>query len=235
MKNKIKAVIRAISKGKTGEIFISGDIGETLFGEGVTAKQFHDELKSLGDIDLLNLSLFSPGGNVFEGIAIYNMIDRHPARVVVNIEGLAASIAAVIAMSGDEIRIPANAMMMIHNPMGGAFGYATELRKVADDLDKVEKVITDTYIRRTGQPESVISDLMDEETWLTADDAVSYGLADIITDEVKMAAHVDLSRFRNVPKNLSTALYSIKPANKGRLYIKDELLKRKLLLEGFKK
>jgi ATP-dependent Clp protease protease subunit len=96
-------------------------VGEGWFG-GMSAKTFVTELQKLGKVDVINLHINSPGGSVFDGVAIYNSLKSHPARIEVDVDALAASIASVIAMAGDEIRIAENAMMMIHDPTGVAIG-----------------------------------------------------------------------------------------------------------------
>src|SRR5690554_544642 len=123
---------------KTGELILYGEISDyTWWGDEVTPKQFKEDLDALGDIDILNVYINSPGGDVFAGQAIYSMLKRHKAYVNVFIDGIAASIASLIAMAGDKVIMPANAMMMIHNPWVFATGNANDLRKIADDLDKI--------------------------------------------------------------------------------------------------
>ncbi|MCK5219101.1 Clp protease ClpP, partial [bacterium] len=120
---------------KKVEILIYDQIGEDWFGDGVQAKKFAEELRDLGDIETIELRINSPGGSVWDGNAIYNTLRGHKATVNVTIDGLAASIASVIAMSGDTITMPENALMMIHNPATIAFGEAEEMRKAANMLD----------------------------------------------------------------------------------------------------
>ncbi len=139
-------------------------------------------------------------------MAIFNILKRHSARKVVHIDGIAASIASVIAMAGDEINIAANGFVMIHEASAFAFGDAAELRKRADQLEKVTNSILDTYAERTGTPENVIGDMMAAETWMNAEDAVEHGFADNITDEVAIAAHFDLAQFQNVPENVAAKI-----------------------------
>src|SRR5258707_608582 len=128
--------IRFINKGSRGEIWLYDQVGEGWFG-GMSAKTFVAEVQKLGKVDLINLHINSPGGSVFDGVAIYNNLKSHPARIEVDVDGVAASIASVIAMAGDEIRMAANAMMMIHNAMGMTFGDAEDMRKTADLLDQL--------------------------------------------------------------------------------------------------
>ena len=155
----------------------------------------------------INLHLNSPGGSVFEGTAIYNMLKQNNAKVNVYVDGLAASIASVIAMSGDTIFMPSNSMLMIHNAWTIAMGNADELRKQADDLEKISGVGNIAYLEKAGDKldESTLKELLDNETWLTAQEAVDYGLADEIVQSNKAAASIDkkmFSHFKNVPEQL---------------------------------
>ena len=195
---------RMRSAGKSGEVLLYDEIGDGLFG-GIGAKQFAEDLNSLGRIDSLNVRINSPGGDVFQGLAIYNTLQRHPARVVVDVDGMALSIASIIAMAGDEIRIAKNAMMMIHEPYGGIYGTAEDMRKQADLMDQVRGNLVDTYVDRTQQSKGKVSDMMAAETWMTAADAVELGFADQVTEDLAIAAHVDPSRFKNVPRALRSA------------------------------
>jgi ATP-dependent Clp protease protease subunit len=203
---KGKAAKRGYSmaaKDDVGEIFIFDTIGDPW--DGTTAKQFAKDLKGLGPVKQLDIFVNSPGGSVFDGVAIFNQLQRHKARKVVQIDGIAASIASVIAMAGDEIAIAANGMMMIHEPWTFAFGSGPELRKIADSLDKISGSIRGTYVTRTGGDEETIAAQMLAETWFDAKEAVEQGFADTISDEVLIAAHFDLSKYKNVPKSLAKA------------------------------
>lgn len=183
-----------------------------FMGEGVSAKQFSQDLKALGKVKNLNLHINSPGGDVFEAQAIYSQLKTHKAKKTVHIDGLAASAASIVAMAGDEILMPENAMMMIHNPFGLAVGESADMRRVADRLDKVKDTMLSVYARKTGLTPDHISDLLNEETWMTAEEAVDLGFADHLAEPVKIAASFDLSRFKNVPQ----AFHSLpKPSTKG--------------------
>jgi ATP-dependent Clp protease protease subunit len=200
----MSANIRFINKGKTGEIWLYGQVGEGWFG-GMSAKTFVAEMQKLGKVDVINLHINSPGGSVFDGVAIYNSLKSHPARIEVDVDSVAASIASLIAMSGDEIRMAANSMMMIHDPMGVTVGSADDMRKTAELLDQVKGVIAGTYAKRTGKKESEIADLMTEETWMTAAEAQDMGFADVVTEEQRIAACTgfDFSNFKRTPPVLT--------------------------------
>lgn len=192
----------------SADIFIDGEIVDDEWEDSDTsAAGFRDELKQLGNPGTINLHINSPGGSVFEGVAIYNMLKQNAAKVNTYVDGLAASIASVIAMSGDTIFMPSNAMMMIHNPYTMAMGNANELRKQADDLDQITKSSVTIYLDKAGDKldEATLKSLMDDETWLTAQEAVDYGLADKVLEPNKAAASISskfAERYQHIPKQL---------------------------------
>ena len=189
-------------------MYIDGEIVTDEYEDSDTsAAGFRDALKSFGDVKNINLHINSPGGSVFEGIAIYNMLKQNSAHINVYVDGLAASIASVIAMSGDAIFMPSNSMMMIHNPWTMAIGNANQLRKQADNLDQITKSSVQTYLAKAGDKldEQTLKQLMDDETWLTAQEAVDYGLADEVMEPNKAAASISkrfVERYRHVPEQL---------------------------------
>ncbi|WP_067586760.1 head maturation protease, ClpP-related [Endozoicomonas ascidiicola] len=180
------------------ELLIYDVIGDWA---GLSARQLVNDLKDI-DTNEITVRINSPGGSVFDGIAIYNALRYHNAHIHVRIEGLAASIASVIAMAGDTIHMAANALMMIHNPFGWVGGDAEELRKVADMLDKTTEVIAQTYAANSGLEVSEIITLMNDETWLTATEAEGHGLVNVVDEPMQLAAHFDLSAFNHVPQPL---------------------------------
>jgi ATP-dependent Clp protease, protease subunit len=177
------------------EIWLYDEIGSGWFG-GVSAKQFADDLKALGKVSTINVRINSPGGDVFDGIAIYNVLKSHQAKVIVHIDGLAASIASIIAMAGDEIYMAGNATMMIHKAWGMTVGNSEDMQSMADTLAKLDGTLTGTYAKRTGIDWGKISDMMTEETWMNSHDALALGFIDQITEEMKLAAHFDLDKFK---------------------------------------
>ncbi len=188
------------------QIDIFGDIvSEKWFDEETSATSFRDALKELGDVSTINLSINSGGGSVFDGIAIYNMLKSHKATVNVYIEGLAASIASVIAMAGDTITMRSGSMMMVHMPWTLSQGNAEEMRKTADTLEKTGDSIVDIYSERTGLTSDDIRNIMNEETWLSAEEAVEQGWATKLDKKEAVMNSVPkeiLGRFSNVPKNV---------------------------------
>lgn len=192
------------AKADKAEVYLYEDVGEGWFG-GVSAKQFADDLKSLGAVSQIDLRINSYGGEVFDGFAIYNQLKEHSAKVVSHVDGIAASIASVIAMAGDEILIAEAGFMMIHNAQGLAIGDARDMRQMADTLDTVTGSIADVYVARTGRGQGEVRDWMDDETWMTAADCVERGFADSMVENMRVAAHATMSdrhKFTKVPEQL---------------------------------
>lgn len=185
------------------EIDIFGEIGFW----GVSADNFNRMLKAV-NTSVIRVNIDSPGGDVFDGIAIYNLLAQHKARVEVRVMGLAASAASIIAMSGDRVTIADNAFLMIHNAWAIGVGNSAELAQLSDTLDKIDNSLAETYEDRTGLPLATIREMMDAETWLSARDAVDDGFADATFSDdeeeapAAKAAAFDLTRFRNVPRAL---------------------------------
>ena len=171
---------------------------------GVDAQQFARELAAI-TAQTINLHINSPGGSVFDGTAIYNAIKAHPAKVVTHIDGVAASIASIIALAGNEVRMAANAYYMIHNPWGVVIGDAAEMRKTSDVLDKIAGTLAATYAAKCGKPKDEVQALMDAETWMTADEALAAGFVDVVEPAGSDAkASFDLSGFTNAPAALQS-------------------------------
>jgi len=158
--------------------------GEVTESE-TSANRFRDMLAEHPDARQINIYINSNGGSVYEGTAIYNQLKRHPAHKTVYIDGFACSVASVIAMAGDEVVMPRNALMMVHNMYTIAIGNAAELRKAADDLDIINQAGREAYLQKAGgklTPEA-LAKMEDDETWLTAEDCIRYGLADRYADQ----------------------------------------------------
>lgn len=195
--------IRQSANAGTVDIYIYGDVEsdshdwwtDEVIESETSANHFRDELAKYPNATQINIYINSYGGSVFEGTAIYNQLRRNPAHKTVYIDGFACSVASVIAMAGDEIVMPRNALMMIHNMWMGAVGNAAELRKAADDLDVINAAGRGAYLAKAGDklPEEKLVEMMDAETWLTAEDCITYGLADRLADQdadMKNAAEV---------------------------------------------
>ena len=191
----------------TAEISIYDEIGYW----GVTAKSFSKDLKALGNnLKQINLHIHSPGGDVFDGIAIYNLLKNHPANVTVYIDGLAASMASVIAMAGNEVIMPENAMMMIHKPWGIQGGDAEDMRKYADLLDKVENTLIPAYASKTGKTPEELAEMLSAETWLNGKECVEQGFADKLAEPLVAMASIKsrkLEDFENMPKAMKDMLF----------------------------
>jgi len=188
------------------EISIYDEIG----AYGVSAKAFLADLGKLPDAAPLTLRLNSPGGSVFDAVAIYNALQRHAGTVTVSIDGIAASAASYIAMAGDEIIMPENAFLMIHDPSGMVMGTAADMRSMAKALEKIGASLIKGYAAKSGKAEKDIAKLMAKETWLDAAEAVDMGFADTLAAPVKMAASFDVSGFQNTPPAIIKAVKSAK-------------------------
>ena len=173
---------------KIDELSIYGDIASySWWGDETTPKEFQSELDKLGDISTLYVYVNSPGGDVFAAQTIYSMLERHKAKKTVYVDGLVASAAVRIVMAGDTIKISNGAMFMIHNPWSVAWGEAKDFRKMADTLDKIRESIIDGYMERTALTKEELEKMMDEETWMTAKEAVEFGFADEVVGQEKQA------------------------------------------------
>ncbi len=184
--------------GGHAEILIYGEIGVDWWtGEGTGAEALVQELAEL-DVATLDVRINSVGGQVFEGLAIKNALDRHPAEVTTHIDGMAASIASIVALAGDTVKIAENAFVMIHNAHGGQVGNANDMRKMADILDKLDGSLVETYVAKLGASSKVVGEMMDVETWWNAAEALEIGFADEVVEPMDVAASFDLSKFHNV-------------------------------------
>jgi len=197
--------IRAREGG--AEVLIYDEIG----AYGVSAKGFLAELGALTDEAAIDLRLNSPGGSVFDAVAIHNALSRHAGPVTVWIDGIAASAASYVAMAGDAIVMPENAFLMIHDPSGLVMGTAADMREMAGTLDKIAAGMTRGYAARSGKPETEIAALMAAETWFDAAEALEAGLATQLAEPVRIAASFDIARFRNAPPELVEAVETADP------------------------
>jgi ATP-dependent Clp protease protease subunit len=169
---------------------------------GVSASAFRAALDKI-TAEKIIVNINSPGGDVFDGIAIFNDLVAHKAEVVVRVTGLAASAASLIAMAGDRVEIAENALFMIHNAWSGVVGNAKEMQAVASVLVKVDEGLAGTYAARTGGSLETIKQQMDDETWFSAKEAVDAGFANstiALSEPAEASASYDLSVFKNAPK-----------------------------------
>ncbi len=195
--------------GNSADIYIFDEIGTY----GVTAQDFISEIKGLKDMPI-NLRINSLGGDVFDGMAMYNVIKRRESKTTVYIEGIAASIATIIALGADEVVMAENSLFMIHNAWGGASGEAKDMRKTAETLEKITSELTDIYVKKTGLSYDAVAQMMDEETWLNAEEAYKLRFVDTISDSIKVAAKYDVSKFKNITQEEIKNKLSININNK---------------------
>jgi ATP-dependent Clp protease, protease subunit len=154
-------------------------------GEGVTAKRIAGQLRSLVGQDVI-VNINSPGGDYFEGLAIYNLLREHSGRVIVRILGIAASAASVIAMAGDEVQIARAGFLMIHNAWVTTSGDRHQLRETADWLEPFDATANDIYAARTDLPAEEIAAMCDRETWIGGAEAIEKGFADALLSSDKI-------------------------------------------------
>ena len=195
------------ASGRSFDIRCQDNVAEIdLYDEigffGVSAADFRAQLRAV-EADTIRLRINSPGGDVFDGIAMFNDLLGHRARVEVQVTGLAASAASVVAMAGDEIAMAGNAMMMIHNAWAFVIGNRNDLAAFATVLAKIDAALADTYVARAGASRAEIVRMMAAATWLSAEEAVAKGFADRTTSDEEVNARFDLSAFARAPKRFS--------------------------------
>lgn len=195
----IKKDIRLEKKNdKEHKLYIYGTIGGWFSdNDADTIRHKLNEIKS----EKIHVHINSGGGSAFDGIAICNLLKQHDAEIIVHIDGWAASAASIIAMAGDKIIMPSNTMMMIHQASTFEYGNADDFEKVAKDLRKIDTAIRQTYMNRFVGTEEELAELLKEETWLTADEALALGLADEVTEEIeiddKLQDNTHIENFKN--------------------------------------
>jgi ATP-dependent Clp protease protease subunit len=196
--------IAAAADNDEATISILGPIGEDLFGEGITARRIMAALRSIGDRDV-KVYVNSPGGNMFEGLAIYNALRQHPKKVTVHVLGIAASAASLITMAGDEVKVAKAGFLMIHNAQLSDAGNRHDKREIADKLEQFDGAMAGLYADRTGMPKAKIGTMMDEETFLSGEEAVSQKFADglLPTDAVKQNPKAEMSALRRIDTALA--------------------------------
>ncbi len=198
--------MRFEAKDKKGTVLIYDSIGP--YYEGVSAKGFAHELGNLGELDQLDVHINSPGGSVFDGLAIYNTLRQHPAQINTIIDGAALSIASVIAQAGKTVTMKRGSMMMIHDPWTVVLGNAQDLIKEAAALDKAKVGMLAAYGEHSALSLDQLSQAMGDETWYTADEAVTAGLATAAEDTSAVALWFDPEAmgFHNIPKDSAPAI-----------------------------
>jgi len=201
--------------GDSAEILLYDVIGtDPWSGEGTSAKAFAETMNGFKSKKSVTIRMNCPGGYVHEGLAMYNTLINHPAKINVIIDGIVASMATVVAMAGDSVTMAKNGLFMIHNPWGFCMGDADAMRLEASIMEKMKESIIIGYQRKSTLSAQALSDAMDAETWLNADGAKAAGFVDEISGEMKIAASIDMEKFgyRKMPKALSEKSEE-KPAN----------------------
>ncbi len=189
---------KASDKGPV-DVLLYGEIGGGWSGDGVEAKAFREEFDSIPKASAINLRIHSPGGSVFDGLAIYNTILARSKDVTAYVDGLAASAASFIAMAASRVVMPKTSRMMIHDAQGFAIGDSEEMKQMAEILDRESDRIADIYAGKTGKTRDAMRALMKATTWMDGNEAKDLGFADEVTDKESVKNEFDLSVFRNVP------------------------------------
>ena len=193
---------------KSAKLILYGSIGSDEYWDDISDKAFKQDIENLGDVENIILHINSPGGSVFSAVAIANTLKNHKAKITANIDGLAASAATIITSACDTVRMPKNALFMVHNPITFAYGNNQDMQKTLEMLNKVKNSIIETYLNKAKTDKETLSELMDNETWMSAEEAKEYGFVDEILDESVEKEVIenkliinnmafDISRFKN--------------------------------------
>ena len=193
---------------KSAELILYGSIGSDEYWDDISDKAFKQDIENLGDVENITLHINSPGGSVFSAVAIANTLKNHKAKITANIDGLAASAATIITSACDTVKMPKNALFMVHNPITFAYGNNQDMQKTLEMLNKVKNSIIETYLNKAKTDKETLSELMDNETWMSAEEAKEYGFVDEILNESVEKEVIenkliinnmafDISRFKN--------------------------------------
>lgn len=188
-----------------GHIYIYQEIG----GSGVTARSVQRELARMSASDEVTVHISSPGGEVYEGYTIYNLLKNSGKKINVKIEGLCASIATLIAMAGDSITMTPLSEFMIHNPSGAIEGDARAMKDAATQLDAIKKTLVKAYKKRTKLSEAELWEMMDKETYLSPKEAIKLGFVDSETERLKAVAYLDTTKKTNKMTKVDSILAKV--------------------------
>ena len=234
-KNNLNNLLQIKNSTETScDLYFYGDIVDSWWGAWDDMDQYPESIKSFLNEAKgkdINIYINSGGGSVFAGMAIYNMLKRHQGYKTVYVDGLAGSIASVIALAGDKVIIPSNAYMMIHKPWCGLHGNSTELRAMADTLDKIEEGILNVYNENLAENADieVVKAMVNAETWLTGDEASKYFNVNVSESVDAVACTSDyFNKYSKVPKNISNDLK--KEVEMPKDIIQDNTLEKDMLL-----
>lgn len=214
MKNLLVPPTNRASQPAEASLYIYGPIGPYDDYDEVSAKSVVKAIGEVNSAKTLNIYVNSVGGSVFEGVAIYQELRRFKGKKIIHIDAIAASIASIIAMAGDEICMGYNAQMMIHDPEGMAWGREADLRAYADILKGTKETLVDTYVARTKLPRATISAWMSAETWMNADTCMKHGFCDRKVSgnenvEMDDRSKVILAKFKHAPKDVVQSRESV--------------------------
>lgn len=211
------------------DLFLYDVIGPSELGM-ISAMDVIDALGPMEGKDI-NLRIMSYGGSVDQGVAIYNAIRRRRGKTKVYIDSIAASIASVIAMAGDQIIMNKGSKMMIHDPWTIAVGNSMQMRKMADQLDTYAEGILDIYVERSKRPKSEVQEMMRAETWMTAEQAIALGFADVTEESQAQAIVVPSNMFSNVPADVLQAdIKSTRRLDQAKLALRVQEIMRRTAL-----
>lgn len=199
--------IKNFIQNESADIYIYNEISSWDYEDVTSAQSFRKDLESLGNVKNINVMINSPGGSVGDGLTIASLLQRHSAYVTAYVDGMACSIASVIACAADKLVMGRSSLLMVHNALTYTYGSAKDLRKQADDLDAVTASLRQMYLMKAGDKltEEKIKELMDNESWLSAKECVELGLCDEILENNKMVAKLPnkfMNMYSNVPKEL---------------------------------
>lgn len=190
--------VQALADGRTAQVSVRGYIGEW----GVSDRDFIAAVEAFGEVDTIEVAINSRGGEVDHALSIFNFLKNHPAKVNMRVDGVAMSAASIILMAGDDIAMPANAILMIHSPWIYAQGNADDLRQAADVLDTFESALLETYQARSGKTADALKAMLADETFMTAKEALAHGFADRVIPlnaEARAASAVAYAAALNIP------------------------------------
>lgn len=211
--------IKNVVQDESADIYIYNEISSWEWEDTTSAQSFRKDLEALGNVKKLNVMINSPGGSVGDGLTIASLLQRHKAYVTAYVDGMACSIASVIACAADKLVMGRSSLLMIHNALTWTYGNAKDLRKQADDLDAVTGSLRQMYLMKAGDKltEEKVIELMDNESWLSAKECVELGLCDEILETNKMVAKLP-SKFKgmynNIPKELLNQMNEVNEMDK---------------------
>jgi len=216
------------NKSNTATINIDDEIG--FFG--ISARDFLNDVRNI-TANLIKLNVHSPGGNMFDGFAMYNGLKNHPATVHGSVTGLAASAAATVLMASDYIEMPEDSFLMIHNAQGGAYGEKDDLREMADLMEKMEQQTVNIYSKKSGLDSEKVTELMDESTWMTAQEALELGFIDNITGKIGVENNANLfeNHFKTMPFMRENSIKSVKTERDLERFLRDSGISKNQAVE----